>query len=219
LNYFYEMKENNIIGIQFDARSSIIIKKLAQIMKQLFFYLGVFLTLTACKKSENAPKAVNSDAEITQKINQMYSVYGKSSEAMYDNPFSDTIFSSGLKKTLDEAVKASNEDIEKVKKSAHPEDKPQVFEGSVFTSLYEGYTTYKILSVKMIDGSNPAKSEVSVEFENSKETPKITWTDKVNLINSGNGWKIDNINFDKKITDSDLKKSLKAFMEGAKTTK
>ncbi|WP_449397996.1 hypothetical protein [Chryseobacterium wanjuense] len=104
-------------------------------------------------------------------------------------------------------------------KKEHPGDKPQIFEGSVFTGLYEGYTTYKINSVKVIDGSNPAKAEVSVEFENSNQNPKVVWTDNISLVNSGNGWKIDNINFDKKINDSDLKKSLKAFMEGAKTTK
>jgi hypothetical protein len=186
-------------------------------MKQLFFYLGVFLTLTACKQNENASKAVNSDAEITQKINEMYSVYGKSSEAMYKNPFSDTIFSSDLKKNLDDAVKASNEDIEKVKKSAHPDEKPQVLEGSFFTSLYEGYTSYKINSVKVLENEKTT-AEVSVELENSTSPSKLTWTDKIQLVKgSDNKWKIDNIYFDKKMnTATDLKKSLETFTEGAK---
>ncbi|SIQ32711.1 Protein of unknown function [Chryseobacterium sp. RU37D] len=177
-------------------------------MKQLF-YLGAFFALSACKKNDPVSKAVNNDAEITQRVNEMYTIYGKSSDAIYKSPFADSIFSPSLKQTLNNAKTASEKSIKMTK-----EGKPQVFEGSVFTSLYEGYTTYKINSVKMIGDSKLAKAEVSIEFENSAESPKIIWTDKVDLINSGDGWKVDNIEFDKKINVGDLKQNLKKFTEG-----
>ncbi|WP_155845056.1 hypothetical protein [Chryseobacterium daeguense] len=186
-------------------------------MKQLFLYLGVLLTFASCNKNDNLPKTVNNDAEITLKVNELYSIYGKSTESLYKVPFADSIFSPGLKKNLDEAVKASNASIERTEKEKKG-DKPQIFEGSLFTSLYEGYTNYKIVSVKMLNDSGEAKAEVNVEFENSNENPKITWVDKINLINPGDGWKIDNIDFDDKLGNtSDLKKSLASFIEGAKT--
>ncbi|MGG5207759.1 hypothetical protein ACQWU4_02345 [Chryseobacterium sp. MIQD13] len=181
-------------------------------MKQIFFYLSIFFFFAACKKTDSLPK-VSAETEITQKVNELYKLYG-SSEDVYNKPFSDSLFSPELKKTLENAVNASKADIEKVKQSDHPTDKPLLFEGAVFSSLYEGYNNYKIKSVA-IDPSGDS-ADASVAFEYTKSSPKFAWTDKVHLIKSGNEWKIDNVSFDSLGNSKDLRANLKEFVQGTK---
>ncbi|WP_326983714.1 hypothetical protein VUJ46_03995 [Chryseobacterium sp. MYb264] len=185
-------------------------------MKKLFFFLSIFLLFTSCLKSEKKPKASN-NAEITKKIEQLYSSYGKSSDVLYDKPFDGNLFSPTLKQKLEEALNASKADIEKVKKSAHPDEKPMVIEGSLFTSLYEGYTSYKIQNIMEQNHPKESMATVKVQLENSSVSPKEVWTDTIHLINnSNNGWRIDNINFDTKANSKDLKTDLDQFISATK---
>ena len=181
-------------------------------IKQLFLCFSSILFLVSCKNSENRP-SVPADTEITQKVNQLYTEYDGSKKSIYEQSFSDSLFSPELKKTLEEAIRASEADIERVKKSDHPDEKPFLFEGAVLSSLYEGYTGYKIKSVT-IDPSRTS-ADVAVELEYTLSPPKIKWTDHVELINSGQGWKIDNIRFDTIGNAKDLKTSLKEFIQNA----
>lgn len=109
----------------------------------------------------------------------------------------------------------------RVKNSAHPDEKPLIFEGAIFSSLYEGFTDYKILSINIKD----KKADVAVQLEYSdadaekdspKDPQKIVWTDQIHLINTGNNsWRIDNITFDKKMANSgDLKARMIDFVKG-----
>lgn len=182
-------------------------------MKQVFLYASVFLLFASCKKNE-VPVSVSAESGVTQKINELYSTYGNSNDALYHKPFSSSLFSPELKKVLEEAVNASKADIEKVKKSDHPDEKPLLFEGAVFSSLYEGYTSYKIKSVTI----NPSgtSSIAAVDFEYTLSPPTVTWTDKVYLIKSGHEWKIDDIKFDSIGNSKDLKASLKDFVQSTK---
>lgn len=85
-----------------------------------------------------------------------------------------------MKKILEGAVSASNADIERVKRSDHPDEKPLLFEGAVFSSVYERYTGYTVKSVSI----NPSgtSADVEVDFEYTRYPPKITWTDHVQLL-------------------------------------
>lgn len=116
-----------------------------------------------------------------------------------------------MKKILEGTVSASNADIERVKRSDHPDEKPLLFEGAVFSSVYERYNGYTVKSVSI----NPSgtSADVEVDFEYTRYPPKITWTDHVQLINSGQGWKIDNISFDSVGNTKNLKASLKDFIQ------
>lgn len=181
-------------------------------IKQLFLCLSSILFLASCKNNETRP-SVSADTEITQKVNQLYKEYDGSKKSIYNQSFSDSLFSPELKKTLEDAIHASEADIERVKKSDHPDEKPLLFEGAVFSSLYEGYTGYKIKSVT-IDPSGTS-ANAAVELEYTLSPPKIKWTDNVQLINSGQGWKIDNIRFDSIGNAKDLKTSLKEFTQNA----
>ncbi|MCT2564294.1 DUF3828 domain-containing protein [Chryseobacterium herbae] len=181
-------------------------------IKQLFLCLSGFLFLVSCKNNETHP-SVSADTEITKKVNQLYTEYDGSKKSIYNQSFSNSLFSPELKKTLEDAIHASEADIERVKKSDHPDEKPLLFEGAVFSSLYEGYTGYKIKSVK-VDPSRTS-ANVAIELEYTLSPPKIKWTDHVQLINSGQGWRIDNILFDSIGNTKDLKASLKEFTQNA----
>jgi hypothetical protein len=177
-------------------------------MKKLFLCLGIFLFFVSCKKSE-PQSAASSEAAITEKVNELYTQYGKSNEAIYNQPIPDTLFSQNLKKVLDEAISASKVDIEKVKNSDHPDEKPLIFEGAMFSSLYEGFTDYKIKSVKIQDKA----AEALVAFEYNMASPKVTWMDTVNLTNTDEGWRVDNITFDTIGNSKNLKARLTEFVQ------
>ncbi|PWN71679.1 DUF3828 domain-containing protein [Chryseobacterium phosphatilyticum] len=162
------------------------------IMKNFFLYLSIFFAFISCnKKGESTSSPVDSTA-VKTKISALYDQYGKSNEMVYNQPISSDLFSPDLKKNIEKAIQISKEDIEKVKKSAHPDEKPLIFEGAIFSSLYEGFTDYKIQSMDIHDTT----ADVIVQFEYNMATPKVVWTDKVHLINSDGQWKIDNIDFD-----------------------
>lgn len=185
-------------------------------MKQLFLCLSIFLLFISCKKNETKPK-VSADAEITQKVKMLYSIYGKSSNVIYDQPIPKNMFSPELEKTFQEAINTSISDIENVKKSDHPTDKPLLMEGSIFTSLYEGYTSYKIESIDVMKSTKPsgmaANVTVSLENSNYPNEKDVKWIDTIYLINSvDSGWRIDNIKFN----NGDLKSNLNSFISGAK---
>ncbi|PRB04883.1 hypothetical protein CQ046_06285 [Chryseobacterium sp. MYb7] len=180
-------------------------------MKKLFLFLGIFLLAVSCKKNEPKP-SISSDAAINEKVNALYTQYGKSNEAVYNNPIPDTLFSQDLKKVLEDAINASKADIEKVKKSDHPDEKPLIFEGAIFSSLYEGFTSYKIKSVKVQDNT----AEALVAFEYNHAAPKEKWMDTVHLTNTEKGWRVDNVTFDKIGNSKDLKARLTEFVQSTK---
>ncbi len=177
-------------------------------MKKLFLFLGIIILFASCKK--NGPKpSPPSETAIKEKVNELYTQYGKSNEAVYNQPIPDSLFSQDLKKVLDEAISASKADIEKVKKSDHPDEKPLIFEGALFSSLYEGFTSYTIKSVKIQDKN----AEALVAFEYNMASPKETWMDTVHLTNTKDGWRVDNVTFDPTGNSKDLKARLAEFVQ------
>ncbi|AZA76714.1 hypothetical protein EG347_03870 [Chryseobacterium sp. G0186] len=177
--------------------------------KQFFLYVSVLLFFVACEKSKKTESVTSSNAAIELKVNELYTKYGKSNDAVYNQPIPDDLFSKDLKGAVENAINASKADIEKVKNSDHPDEKPLLFEGAIFSSLYEGYTSYKIQSVNI----NGDKADAHVQFEYNMASPKISWTDTVHLIHSDKEWKVDNITFDSIGNSKDLKKSLIEFTQ------
>lgn len=169
--------------------------------KLLFLCLGTLLFFVSCDKNKSQNTAIET------KVNELYTKYGKSNEAVYNQPIPDDLFSQSLKKALEDAIHASKTDIEKVKNSDHPDEKPLIFEGAIFSSLYEGYTSYKVQSIAV----NGKTADAMVKFEYNMASPKVSWVDTVHLIDSDKGWKIDNITFDSIGNSKDLKASLTEF--------
>ncbi len=178
-------------------------------MKQFLVYLGILFFAISCNKKGESAASVSDSISITAKINALYSQYGKSNEMVYKQPIPGDLFSEGLKKELEKAIETSKADIEKVKKSAHPDEKPLIFEGAIFSSLYEGFTRYKIQSADIHDTT----ADVTVQFEYNQATPHVVWTDKIHCIKENNQWKIDNISFDPIGNSGNLKIRLSDFIQ------
>jgi len=179
------------------------------IMKPLFLLLSICLIFTGCRKTE-----IHADQDIIQRINQLYTTYGASGEDLYDKPINEDLFSPELKKILQDAINVSKADMERIKKSEYPDDKPMLLEGSVFTSQYEGFTSYKIKKIRTEDPSDKSVT-VDVELENAAFSPKTVWTDQVKLVKTEGNWKVDNINFGDNPDIKDLKTSLRNFVSDA----
>ncbi|MBB5391470.1 MULTISPECIES: DUF3828 domain-containing protein [unclassified Herbaspirillum] len=68
---------------------------------------------------------------------------------------------------------------------------PPIVEGDLFTSLYEGATSF---SVKSCD-SDDQRSSCQVAFEYKKDGAAEAWNDKILLVREDNRWRIDDIEF------------------------
>lgn len=93
-----------------------------------------------------------------------------------------------LGELIQKAVDRELLEVEKIKKSEFPTDKPLCIEGDVFSSLYEGQDSLKILGIKIKNN----KATATLELTNTQY--KETWKDEV-LLKNENGWKIDNVIF------------------------
>lgn len=84
-------------------------------------------------------------------------------------------------------------------------DKPELIEGDILTSIYEGPTMFKI-SKSTVENT---KATVRVFFTNDKMKPDISWVDDVLLEKIGNNWKIIDIEYHGRVR---APKSLKATL-------
>jgi hypothetical protein len=66
---------------------------------------------------------------------------------------------------------------------------PPLVEGDLFTSMFEGATS---ISVGACSGDEN-KGECTVALEHADPKGPATWTDKVYLVNTSNGWRVDDI--------------------------
>jgi len=144
--------------------------------KILLSSLIVATLFFSCSNSKNN--------EVTKVVNSFYKYY-KGRYVGADKG----LLSASLSALIDKALAKEAESAEKIKVSKST-DKPDMIEGDIFTSLNEGYTSYKIGEVKR-EGD---KATVSVEFTN-KNYNNTTWKDDVVLIKENKAWKIDNVNY------------------------
>lgn len=109
----------------------------------------------------------------------------------------------------------SAEDVEQrsrvaVKASDFPTDKPLILEGELFSGLYEGFTSYKVVS-EALDGD---RATVDVLFTNQHYD--ISWTDRMEMVREDGEWRIDDVRYlDKKTAALGLRDVLRDFEEAA----
>ena len=174
-------------------------------MKNLFLCLGVLCLMVSCQQSLNISQDPSTNAEIESKINQLYNSYDNTGENkdIYSHPIPPDLFSSELSQLLNKAIKITEADKKRIANSSSPKDKPALIETPVFSSLPEGFTTYKIKCIDIMKSIEPIVSvaDVTLEFQNSNfPTEVAVYTDKVRLVNSlGKGWKVDNVTYDPSI--------------------
>lgn len=170
-------------------------------MKSIAKYLillGLSWLLSGCMKTETPAENPSAEIQIRQKIADLYSKHGKSSESIYSQGISPDLFSADLKNLLQQVLEVTKADQERIAKSEHPTDKPAILEGSIFSSLYEGPTAYTIQSIEIAESVKPlgTQATVHVAMENTSVSPTITWTDSVHLVNAfDSGRRVSNISF------------------------
>lgn len=145
-------------------------------MKTLAFLISTLLLLLFWNCSNPQKK------EITTTLNTFFK--SKNDFRTIDK----ALMTKDLASLIQKALEREALEVEKIKNSKFPTDKPLCIEGDVFSSLYEGQDSLKILEIKI----NGTKATALLEFTNTQY--KETWKDEVILLNE-NGWKIDNVFF------------------------
>lgn len=163
-------------------------------MKKNVFILMFFSFLFQSCNHHTASKK-----EIENKITQLYS----SPETIYDKEPDATLFTSDVIALIENARKITANDLERIKNSPSPTDKPLIIEGNIFCSSYDGFTNYTIKAIAIHDSI--AKATIAFEYDS---VPKETWTDTI-VLKKDQNWKIDNILYSKKYTiNKDLREIL-----------
>ena len=122
---------------------------------------------------------------------------------MYAQLGADTsLLSKQLSHLIARAKEVEELDLERVRNSEYPTDKPLLIEGEIFTSIYEGYTSLKVEKVEVENTS----ARAVVNFTN--EGYKLNWSDTLLLTNE-NGWKLDDVKYNK--DGGNLQKTLTEF--------
>ena len=69
---------------------------------------------------------------------------------------------------------------------------PPLIEGDLFTSMFEGATSYKVGACKLSGAQ--ASCAVDLVYDDKKDPP-IRWTDTVTLTKTKAGWRVDDIGY------------------------
>lgn len=155
--------------------------------------LLILLAIISCNR------IVPDQKEIENKIHSLYAM----KESIYEVVVDTSLFSKDLVEELNNLKRVRKMDEERIRRSEHPGDKPIMIEGSIFSSLMDGYTEYAIKGISIEDSS----AEVMVEFIYPSD-PVEKWQDKVVLVNE-KGWKINDVIFSSPMTkDKNLKERL-----------
>ena len=163
-------------------------------MKRALLPIAISLFMGACSQ-----KPLVSPTDVVQKI---YSA---------PNPFRNekldsSLFSKDLYQLITQSKDTEQKSREIIRMSKAPTDKPLLIEGEVFASLYEGYSSFKVLNTELVKDT----ALLSVEFTN--QSYQQVWTDKVRLIAVAGSWKLDNVVYGKASSQLDLQQLLRAFV-------
>jgi hypothetical protein len=166
--------------------------------------LLLFLLTTSCKQKTGQSMVENQSDSISKKIfqdpnqiNQIEEVVEKLyniQEGIYGKTLDTTLFSKRLLNKLVSEQKRFEIEVETIKKSEHPTEKPSMLEGSIFSSLIDGYSAYRIEVIKIYESQ--AMALVAFEYAS---TPLEKWQDTLIFIRE-HLWKIDNIKFNPRYT-------------------
>ena len=165
-----------------------------QLIKRAVLPIAISLFMGACSQ-----KPLVSPTDVVQKI---YSA---------PNPFRNekldsSLFSKDLYQLITQSKDTEQKSREIIRMSKAPTDKPLLIEGEVFASLYEGYSSFKVLNTELVKDT----ALLSVEFTN--QSYQQVWTDKVRLIAVAGSWKLDNVVYGKASSHPDLQQLLRAFV-------
>ena len=163
----------------------------------IFFLFSLLLLLFSCNSEEQSKK------EISTTISELY----QKDWSIYDSIHRNLI-STDLMNKIESVRKITKKDEDRIAKSASPTDKPILLEGSIFSSLYEGYTKFSIQQISIKND----QAETVIDFENNTVKPVEKWSDTI-ILKNDDGWKVDQVLYSNKHSESkDLKKKLNAVL-------
>lgn len=122
-------------------------------------------------------------------------------------------FSQDLANAINQAIEKENISIKNTPKG----DKPELIEGNVFVSLYEGATKVDVISVNI--NKDIATVNIKATYDLTKygvpDHNAVSWNDEVILKNENGLWKIDNILYKagENIRVAGEKPDLKSFLK------
>ncbi len=144
--------------------------------------------IISCKKS--SPETIIED-------------FYKKQILIYDFRKADsTYLSPEISQLIQEVVLKEKQSADKLK-SINSTDKPDMIEGDLFTSSYEGAKSFKIISSEQSDSIAFVKVEFT--YLNKK------WIDEVSLVLNDNRWLLSDIKYGQSYLQGTLKNSLLAF--------
>ena len=183
------------IDEQLKANNNLYTKKIVFILDRVkYIFFPIFLLLIFFSACHNN----NVEKEITNTINAVYK-----KPNVYDQLGADTtLLSKQLSHLVARAKEVEELDLQRVRNSEYPTDKPLLIEGEIFTSIYEGYSSLKVDEVEVKNKS----ARAIVSFTN--EGYKLNWCDTLLLINE-NGWKLYDVLYNK--DGGSLQKTLTEF--------
>jgi len=68
---------------------------------------------------------------------------------------------------------------------------PPLIEGDLFSSLFEGFSAYRLGPCS--GDAKQGQCSVTLSYQDKSAKPAVTWTDQILLVNTAQGWKVDDI--------------------------
>jgi hypothetical protein len=127
-----------------------------------------------------------------QTVNKFYSVYLKLHSFAVPDEGELAQYSPYLSPELAELLKRADESEQKHQTATKGEEPPLV-EGDLFTSLFEGASSYTIASCESRD--EHGFCIVEFKYLNPGDKSEVKWKDKVYLVKSSRGWGVDDIEY------------------------
>jgi hypothetical protein len=75
--------------------------------------------------------------------------------------------------------------------SKQNKDAPPLIEGDLFSSMFEGFTQFKV-GVCSGDARN-GQCSISLTYQDKKSPKPVNWNDALLLVNTPGGWKVDDL--------------------------
>jgi hypothetical protein len=153
-----------------------------KLMKEILFTLFLIVSITAAQSLTPAEK-------VTAFLNKYQSMKFSGLPNAEDAKILSTFLSVKLNKQIQKAWIAQQKF-----KSKYPDEKPPLVEGDLFSSLFEGATSFEIMGTKI----KLNNADVAVKFKNvspAENNNPVEWTDNYKLIKNKNGWFIDDLKY------------------------
>ncbi len=125
-------------------------------------------------------------------VNKFYDVYLKLHSFGIPNESERAHYSPHLSPELSELLQRADEAEQKHEALTKGEEPPLV-EGDLFTSLFEGASSFKIDSCESDDAT--AFCIVQFKYSNPGDKSEVEWKDKAYLVKSTSGWTVDDIEY------------------------